>query len=167
MNTTFYLMANTKDLKYQNQNQNLHGTFIRDPDSIRIRSENPDIRRGRIRIRIDPNPDPDIRRILQFLEGYPTPEYPRTPDPDKDSKIMDPPDKDPDPDTLKLPGYPIPTKFSRALLRENACEDSPDVRRRVRAFRGVEAFSALRRRLRLGEGGGFYSSIVFGFDSEG
>ncbi|KAF3514241.1 hypothetical protein F2Q69_00004106 [Brassica cretica] len=55
----------------------------------------------------DPNPDPDIRRILQFLEGYPTPGYPRTPDPDKDNKIMDPPDKDPDPDTLKLPGYPI------------------------------------------------------------
>ncbi|KAF8117281.1 hypothetical protein N665_0011s0006 [Sinapis alba] len=87
------------------------GTFIRDPDSIRdpirIRSENPDIRRGRIRIRIDPNPDPDIRRILQFLGGYPTPRYPRTPDPDKDSKIMDPPDKDPDPDTSKYPGYPI------------------------------------------------------------
>ena len=55
----------------------------------------------------DPNPDLDIRRILQFLEGYPTPGYPRTPDPDKDSKIMDPPDKDPDPDTLKLPQYPI------------------------------------------------------------
>ena len=55
----------------------------------------------------DPNPDPDIRRILQFLEGYPTPGYPRTPDPDKDSKIMDPPDKDPDPDILILPGYPI------------------------------------------------------------
>ncbi|KAF2601776.1 hypothetical protein F2Q70_00026759 [Brassica cretica] len=32
----------------------------------------------------DLNPDPDIRRILQFLEGYPRP-----PDPDKDSKIMD------------------------------------------------------------------------------
>ena len=46
----------------------------------------------------DPNPDPDIRGILQFLEGYLTPGYPRTPDPDKDSKIMDPPDKDPDPD---------------------------------------------------------------------
>ncbi|KAF2560302.1 hypothetical protein F2Q70_00015444 [Brassica cretica] len=57
--------------------------------------------------KLDPNPDPDIRRILQFLGGYPTPGYPRTPDPDKDSKIMDPPDKDPDPDTLKLPGYPI------------------------------------------------------------
>ncbi|KAF2582329.1 hypothetical protein F2Q68_00006897, partial [Brassica cretica] len=48
-----------------------------------------------------------IRGILQFLEGYPTPGYPRTPDPDKDSKIMDPPDKNPDPDSLKLPGYPI------------------------------------------------------------
>ena len=56
---------------------------------------------------IDPNPDPNIRRILQFLEGYLTSGYPRTPDPDKDSKIMDPPDKNPDPDTLKLPGYPI------------------------------------------------------------
>ena len=55
----------------------------------------------------DPNPDLDIRRILQFLEGYPTPGYPRTPDLDKDSKIMDPPDKNPDPDTLKLSGYPI------------------------------------------------------------
>ena len=55
----------------------------------------------------DPNPDPDIRRILQFLEGYPTSGYPRTPDPDKDCKIMDLPDKDPDPDTLKLLGYPI------------------------------------------------------------
>ena len=55
----------------------------------------------------DPNPDPDIRRILQFLEGYPTSGYPRTPDPDKDNKIMDPSDKDPDPDTLKLLGYPI------------------------------------------------------------
>ncbi|KAF3523100.1 hypothetical protein F2Q69_00046934 [Brassica cretica] len=32
---------------------------------------------------------------------------------------------------------------------------------------GVEASSALRRRLRLREGGGFYSSIVSGFDSEG
>ncbi|WZZ35508.1 hypothetical protein YC2023_018909 [Brassica napus] len=32
---------------------------------------------------------------------------PRTADPDKDSKIIDPPDKDPDPDTLKFPGYPI------------------------------------------------------------
>ena len=31
----------------------------------------------------------------------------RTPDPDKDSKIMDPPDKDSDPDNLKLSGYPI------------------------------------------------------------
>ena len=55
----------------------------------------------------DPNPDPDIRWILQFLEGYPTPGYPRTPDPDKDSKIMDSLDKDPDLDTLKLPRYPI------------------------------------------------------------
>uniref|UniRef100_A0A0D3DTC1 CCHC-type domain-containing protein n=1 Tax=Brassica oleracea var. oleracea TaxID=109376 RepID=A0A0D3DTC1_BRAOL len=53
--------------------------------------------------------DQDIRRILQFLEGYPTSGYPRTPDPDKDSKIMDPPDKDPDPDPdiLKLSGYLI------------------------------------------------------------
>ncbi|CAN6859385.1 unnamed protein product, partial [Brassica oleracea var. botrytis] len=56
---------------------------------------------------VDPNPDPDIRRILQFLEEYPTSGYPRTPDPDKDSKILDPPDKDPDLDTLKLPGYSI------------------------------------------------------------
>ncbi|KAH0858363.1 hypothetical protein HID58_086624 [Brassica napus] len=56
---------------------------------------------------MNPNPNPDIRRILQFLEEYPTSGYPRTPDPDKDSKIMDPPDKDPDLDTLKLPGYPI------------------------------------------------------------
>ncbi|KAF3538929.1 hypothetical protein F2Q69_00019435 [Brassica cretica] len=63
--------------------------------------------RGDEFVELDPNPDPDIRRILQFLGGYPTPGYPRTPDPDKDSKIMDPPDKDPDPDTLKLPGYPI------------------------------------------------------------
>ncbi|WZZ86988.1 hypothetical protein YC2023_115567 [Brassica napus] len=55
----------------------------------------------------DPNSDPDIRRILQFLEGYPTPGYPRTPDPDKDNKIMDPSDKNPDLDTLKLSGYPI------------------------------------------------------------
>uniref|UniRef100_A0A0D3BWY7 Uncharacterized protein n=1 Tax=Brassica oleracea var. oleracea TaxID=109376 RepID=A0A0D3BWY7_BRAOL len=46
------------------------------------------------------NPDPDSKML-----GYPTPGYPRTPDPDKDSKIMDLPDKDPD--TLKLPGYPI------------------------------------------------------------
>ena len=53
----------------------------------------------------DPNPDPDIRRILQFLEGYPTLRYPKTLDPDKDSKIMNPPDKDPD--NLKLLGYPI------------------------------------------------------------
>ena len=52
-------------------------------------------------------PNPDIRQILQFLEGYPTPGYPRTPYPDKDSKIMDPPYKDQDPDTLKLSGYPI------------------------------------------------------------
>ncbi|KAF3540962.1 hypothetical protein F2Q69_00018998 [Brassica cretica] len=51
--------------------------------------------------------NPDIRRILQFLERYPTSGYPRTLDPDKDSKIMDPPDKDPDPNTLKLSGYPI------------------------------------------------------------
>ena len=50
----------------------------------------------------DPNPDPDIRRILQFLERYP-----RTSDPDKDSKIMDPVDNDPDPDILKLFGYLI------------------------------------------------------------
>ena len=58
---------------------------------------------------MDPNPDSDIRRILQFLEGYLTPGYPRTPDPDpdKDNKIMDPSAKDPDSDTLKLPGYPI------------------------------------------------------------
>ncbi|WZZ87416.1 hypothetical protein YC2023_115995 [Brassica napus] len=56
---------------------------------------------------LDPNPDPDNRRILQFLEGYPTPGYPRIPNPDNDSKIMDTPDKDPDPDTLKLFGYPI------------------------------------------------------------
>ncbi|KAF3547063.1 hypothetical protein DY000_02005230 [Brassica cretica] len=81
------------------------GTFIRDPDSIRdpirIRSENPE----------RPNPDPD---------RYPTPGYPRTPDPDKDSKIMDPPDKDPDPDILKLPGYPIrprPSACNRAINR--------------------------------------------------
>ncbi|WZZ89277.1 hypothetical protein YC2023_117856 [Brassica napus] len=76
-----------------------------DPDPIRKsgypEGPNPDIRRGRIRIRIDPNPDPDICRILQFLEGYPTSGYPRTPDPDKDNKIKDPPD------TLKFPGYPI------------------------------------------------------------
>ena len=39
--------------------------------------------------------------ILQLLQGYPTLGYPRITDPDKDSKIMDPPD------TLKLPGYPI------------------------------------------------------------
>ncbi|KAF3516579.1 hypothetical protein DY000_02059496 [Brassica cretica] len=32
---------------------------------------------------------------------------------------------------------------------------------------GVEASSVLRRRLRLREGGGFYSSIVSVFDSEG
>ncbi|KAF3550254.1 hypothetical protein DY000_02010375 [Brassica cretica] len=55
----------------------------------------------------DRNPDSDICRVLQFLEGYPIPGYPRTPNPDKDSKIMDPPDKDPDSDNLKLPGYPI------------------------------------------------------------
>ncbi|KAF2536936.1 hypothetical protein F2Q68_00019584 [Brassica cretica] len=42
-----------------------------------------------------------------FNRRYPTPGYPRTLDPDKDSKIMDPPDKDPDPDTLKLSGYLI------------------------------------------------------------
>ncbi|KAF2582872.1 hypothetical protein F2Q68_00001369 [Brassica cretica] len=29
------------------------------------------------------------------------------PDSDKDSKTMDPSDKDPDPDILKLAGYPI------------------------------------------------------------
>ena len=51
--------------------------------------------------------DPDIRRILQFLEGYPTPGYPRTPDPDKDSKIMDPPDKDPDPDIRSVSSLPF------------------------------------------------------------
>ena len=65
----------------------------------------------------DPNPDPDIRRILQFLEGYPTSGYPKTPDPDKDSKIMDPPDKDSDPDTLKLLGYPIRSVSGLALTR--------------------------------------------------
>ncbi|WZZ60052.1 hypothetical protein YC2023_060159 [Brassica napus] len=70
-----------------------------DPDILIFKSGYPDPN--------DPNPNPDIRRILQFLEGYPTPGYPRTPDPDKGSKIMDPPDKDPNPDTLKLPGYPI------------------------------------------------------------
>ena len=67
----------------------------------------------------DPNPDPDIRRILQFLGGYPTPGYPRTPDPDKDSKIMDPPDKDPDPDTLKLPGYPIRPRPNAPYIYHN------------------------------------------------
>ena len=51
----------------------------------------------------EPNLDSDIRRILQFLEGYPTLGYSRTLDPDKDSKIMDPPDTN----TLKLLGYPI------------------------------------------------------------
>ena len=47
------------------------------------------------------DPNPDIRRILHFLEGHYTPGYPRTPDPDKDNKIMDLSDKDPNPDTLK------------------------------------------------------------------
>ena len=49
----------------------------------------------------------DIRRILQFLEGYPTPGYPRTPDPDNNNKIMDPPDKNPNsnyPDIRSVPG---------------------------------------------------------------
>ncbi|WZZ69855.1 hypothetical protein YC2023_081225 [Brassica napus] len=58
---------------------------------------------------VDPNLDLNIRRILQFLEGYP-----RTSNPDKDSKITDPPDKDLDPDTLKLSGYlirPMPSKL--------------------------------------------------------
>ena len=55
----------------------------------------------------DLDPNPDIHQILQFLEGYSTSGYLRTPDPDKDSKIIDPLDKDPDPDTLKLLRYPI------------------------------------------------------------
>lgn len=53
-----------------------------------------------------PNPDTDIRQILQFLEGYPRSKYPRTPDSDKDSKNMDPSDKDPYLNTLKYSGYP-------------------------------------------------------------
>ncbi|WZZ71589.1 hypothetical protein YC2023_082959 [Brassica napus] len=111
-------------------------TFIRDPDSIQksgySEGPNPDpdstmldpskpdpdpniliFKSGypdpiyKFYVNFDPNPDPDIRWILQFLEGYPTSGYPRTLDPDKDSKIMDLLDKDLNPDTLKLPGYPI------------------------------------------------------------
>ncbi|WZZ47936.1 hypothetical protein YC2023_048043 [Brassica napus] len=77
-----------------------------DPDILIFKSGYPDSI-YKFYVNFDPNPDPDIRRILQFLEGYPTLGYPRTPDPDKDSKIMDPSDKDPDPDILKLSGYPI------------------------------------------------------------
>ena len=45
--------------------------------------------------------------ILKFKSGseYPSPEYPRTTDPDKDNKIIDPPNKDTD--TLKFSKYPI------------------------------------------------------------
>ena len=59
----------------------------------------------------DPNLDLDICRILQLLEGYP-----RTPDSDKNSKIMDLSDyyPDPDPDTFfncldtrSVPSQPI------------------------------------------------------------
>ncbi|WZZ90612.1 hypothetical protein YC2023_119191 [Brassica napus] len=76
-------------------------TFIRDP-----------IRKSGYPEKL--NPDPDRSK---FGSGYP-PDiiifrrisdtgYPRTPDPDKDSKLMDPPDKDPDLDILKFFGYPI------------------------------------------------------------
>ena len=61
----------------------------------------------------DANPNLDICRILQFFEEYPTLEYPRTPDPDKNSKIMDLSDKDLDPDTLKLLGYSICSRPTR------------------------------------------------------
>ena len=75
---------------------------------------------------MESNLDPDIRRILQFLEGYLTLGYPRTPDPDKDSKIMDPRNKDLAPDTLKLPGYPIRPRPSlvvkdTTVLSEKSC----------------------------------------------
>ena len=55
---------------------------------------------------MDPNPDPDII----ILEGYPTSGDPWTPDPDKNSKIMDPSNKNPYPDILKLLGYSIRPK---------------------------------------------------------
>ena len=55
------------------------------------------------------NSDSDIRRILQYLEGYLTLGYLRTPNSDKDNKIMDLLDKDPNPNPniLKYSIYPI------------------------------------------------------------
>ncbi|WZZ30855.1 hypothetical protein YC2023_014256 [Brassica napus] len=42
---------------------------------------------------LNPNPDPDIRRILQLLERYPTPGYPKTLNPDKNTTFPTIPSK--------------------------------------------------------------------------